>query len=243
MALQPYGHSLAFYGPTSDELSNNLLGGDQPHSRVNEHVVNAYIDVIEKKGGVKLLTTHLNTLYKPLTQTDYKDAHSGDSLQDTEIEKEPLWDSWATALPGFICVSRTGYQRGGKVDNASPVIVSATGLGPALEHLYHFAGVVRSPSIKTKGMGQTADDYFTCYAGGICTILNTSGQAINKLDKIAWTFAMDAQTASGKGSDNHDLQARRIQIFSIGAYDYHPNVFGRAQTGARSGERFDVLLD
>ena len=148
MALQPYGHSLAFYGPTSDELSNNLLGGDQPHSRVNEHVVNAYIDAIEKKGGVKLLTTHLNTLYKPLTQTDYKDAHSGDSLQDTEIEKEPLWDSWATALPGFICVSRTGYQRGGKVDNASPVIVTAT-LSHAHENGWSFDStlVSKTPSI------------------------------------------------------------------------------------------------
>ncbi len=227
-------HPMSMYVPGSQQLPHTLLDGAQPASRANELVVNAIAD-----------TTLYNENNEPSTM-DKNDAMDmfktpSHTANATAIENTPTFAAWASVLPGMILVSKNQNVKKFRAlsdGSACPVLACAYGLGPSDEADYSFAGVARSQSVKTKGMAQTADEYFTATRGGLATILNTSGKPIFCGDLVCWTF----KEANASGYKFPADMPRRVSIARVDPGCYNPNTIGKCMFYADAGQSFDLKI-
>lgn len=237
------GQTMTMYAPGSQQIPHTLIDGAQPASRANEQIVNAYIDSGEFNTSTAPSTRDVNVSIEI-----FKDHEHEQRKKDTSVgafEALPTYAAWASVLPGMICVSKTSktrtYRGFGDSGSACPVLACAFGLSPGVEHEYSFSGVARSQSVKTKGMSQTADDYFTMNRGGIVNILNTSGEQIYNGDLVCWTFKEPENNNWAKFNFTAD-EPRRIAIARVEPGSYHPNTIGRCMRYASPGQDFDLKI-
>lgn len=127
-------------------------------------------------------------------------------------------------------------------ETAVPVIACAACLQKDDEPCFFFAGVARSPSVRSPddGLGPTTDEFFTVSIGGMATLLNTSGGALYPGDLIEWSFTTSGMQKNGALNSRSKNEPRRIgvQVASVSS----SKIIGRALSFAKSGESFDVLL-
>tara|TARA_B100001059_G_scaffold158029_1_gene157670 strand:+ start:1210 stop:1971 length:762 start_codon:yes stop_codon:yes gene_type:complete len=244
-------HTLA---PGSVELTQSLVEGYQPYSRINEIVHNAFIDPhewnqlldrpltkleLDSKNVYELL--RIRSLYISKTIPEHISA----SLQDAR----PNFHEWATVLPGYICVMRKMRDKNWRgflsAETAAPVIACSAGMPKAMDDQFFFAGIARSKSIKVAddGRGPTTDDHFTMHIGGVATILNNGRTSVHPGDGVAWTFEASMNNlAQSFQMKKARTGPRRIQIVRVAPSCFHPRTFGRCVSFAKPGETFDVLI-
>ena len=170
-------------------------------------------------------------------------------------ESKPHFHSWATALPGMICVSRkarnASFRGYTAAETATPVISSCACLGEADMANFYFAGVCRSKSVRPidDGVGPQVDEFFTLAIGGMATLLNNSGSPLFPGDFVEWTFyngnkkgvTSAADLVAGNNSGRSSMnQPRRIAVKV--ATVSSERIIGRCLTFAKPGETFDLLL-
>lgn len=246
------------FAPGSTELPHNLVEGNQPYSRINELVLNAFIDPYEwnniQQDPLTVAETKATNSYELETIRYHintnSSANRGYDLRTVGGEARPPFHDWATVLPGHICVSRKMRDKNWRgfvaAETAAPVMACAQGMPKALDDQFFFAGIARSKTVKEAddGRGPKTDDHFTVFIGGVASILNNGRVSIHPGDGVGWTFEsmVNSLAQSFNGSKRTKHGPRRIQIVRCPPTTQHPRCFGRALSFAKPGETFDVLI-
>jgi len=233
-------------GPGSDLLDRSEINGRTLVSRNGEVTQNAFPDTTVWNKVVRR-AEHRNKPYNVAAPFGVEAglAPQGSIVPGIQDEFLPNFHEWVTTQVGFVCVfdksSANSYRTHIQAEMAVPVISCAQMLCSLDDHMFEFAGIARSPSVRDYDdvqNGAKFDEYFTLAIGGMCTILNNSNNIINRGDLVEWTF-LD-QSSMPSMSKKPKAGPRRIQVRK--ATDSHKRVFGKAMSPARRGEQFDVLL-
>ena len=242
------------YAPGSQGLKESFVQGYQPYSRIGEVVVNAFIDPAEYTALPE----------RPLTSDEMKCDSPSDLMllrrfyelniltpaaDAAYLDQKPDLQSFCNVLPGQVCVQRKGSNTHWKstlvAETAAAVITCAAGMPKALESEFSFAGISRSPSVKTDdSMPSYPTEPFTLAVGGIVTVLNTGTTRFSPGDGCAWTFEPLLSPGAQQVTINkrQKIGPRLIQIVRVPPGCSHPRQFGVSKSAARPGEHFDVLL-
>lgn len=226
------------YTVGSTELRHSSVEGNQPYSRINELVMNSFVDPQEWQNIGESVT---KGMVDANTVDEYNNARN--SGTGPMVEVRPLYDEWSTVLPGYILVSRKCRDKSFRgftaAETAAPVVACAQGMVKALDADFFFSGVARSKSIKDPNA--KGDDFFTMFVGGMCTILNNSTQSIHHGDGVAWTFGPDKGVRDTYAKRQKE-GPRRIAIVRVPPGVVHPRKFGTCKSFAKPMECFDILL-
>lgn len=224
-----------------------------PYSRVGELVANARIDVQEWQHLLERSLTdeeqaatsyYQLQLLRRLYETNVLMANGRSRI----VDARPDVGDWSNALPGYIAVQRKGNAMNMRSmlvsETAAPVIVCAAGMPKAMDDQFFFAGIVRSPSIKSTKPVEDLSEHFTLFIGGVATMLNTGLQTMSPGDGVAWTFAplINAYADSGTINKRQKTGPRIIQCVRVPPGSHHKRMFGVCMSQARPGETFDVKL-
>lgn len=230
----------SYTGPGDRDLTNNLMEGYQPVSRIGEVVMNAFVDAYE-------FTALPDQIYHHGRETDAGMVNSPDFLQKDSggnpvVEYKPMFHEWATVQPGMICLARKKrtavFRNYVAAETAVPVVACAACLPHDKENDFFFAGVARSKSVRSPddGIGPSQDEFFTLSIGGMATLLNTSSSPLHPGDLIEWTFANS--DTSNKQRPKQGPRRFSVAIATVSS----PKVIGRCLSFAKKGETFDLLI-
>lgn len=242
------------YGPGSQGVGReSMMEGYMPYSRVGELVANARIDAEEWHKLLNRALTdeeqHSTTYYQlQLLRRLYDTNVIIPNARTTFVDQKPEVGDWSNALPGYIAVQRKGNARNMRnmlvSETAAPVVVCAAGMPKAMDDQFFFAGIVRSPSIKSTKAVEDLAEHFTVFIGGVATMLNTGLQTMSPGDGVAWTFEplINAYTDAGAINKRQKAGPRIIQCVRVPPGTHHKRMFGVCMSQARPGETFDVKL-
>ena len=233
----------SYSGPGDRDLTNNLMEGYQPVSRIGEVVMNAFVDAYEftalpdqisHAGGGKDANGNWDN-------SSFLENNQNPAL-NAIVEYKPMFHEWATVQPGMICLARKKrtavFRNYVAAETAVPVVACAACLPHDKENDFFFAGVARSKSVRSPddGIGPSQDEFFTLSIGGMATLLNTSSSPLHPGDLIEWTFA-------NSDTSNVKRPKQGPRRFSVAvATVSSPKVIGRCLSFAKKGETFDLLI-
>ena len=229
------------------------MEGYMPYSRVGEIVANCRIDPVEWQHLLDRQLTNeemdaTNYYELQMLRRLYEAKVIKPNLQARFVDQRPSLEDWSNALPGYIAVQRKGNAMNMRSmlvsETASPVVVCAAGMPKAMDDQFFFAGIVRSPSIKSTSPVEDLAEHFTLFVGGIATMLNTGLQTLSPGDGVAWTFEpiINAYSDSGTVNKRQRVGPRIIQCVRVPPGSHHKRMFGVCMKQARPGQTFDVKL-
>jgi len=241
-------------GPASDYAPQGFIDGYNPPSRNGERTVNAFIDAYQKNETAEELPANAWRYGKgPLNDEQTRLKNSAENYNNSRAsydqmvsEKDVPFEEWASVQAGVVCVAarkRANYYRNAiAAQTAIPVICCAQKLGTFDNHLYRFAGVARTASMRphNDGRGPTMDEYFTLTIGGVVQMLNNSNGDINMGDQLEWTFFDESADQPVQRPKRKKMGPRTIVIRP--AKNTSARIFGRALTDAKAGELVDVYV-
>ncbi len=233
----------SYTGPGDRDLTNNLMEGYQPVSRIGEVVMNAFVDAYE-------FTALPDQITHAAGDKDADGNWNNTSFLENNrnpdfnaiVEYKPMFHEWATVQPGMICLARKKrtavFRNYVAAETAVPVVACAACLPHDKENDFFFAGVARSKSVRSPddGIGPSQDEFFTLSIGGMATLLNTSSSPLHPGDLIEWTFANS--DTSNKQRPKQGPRRFSVAIATVSS----PKVIGRCLSFAKKGETFDLLI-
>ena len=234
----------SYLGPGDKDLPRSEIEGYQPVSRIGEVVMNAFVDSYEfaaLEDGLKAKDM--------VGENNIPGDYPGGI--ETIVEHKPYFHEWASAQPGMICLARKKktavFRNYVAAETAVPVIACAACLPKKMEHMYFFAGICRSKTVRSPddGLGPSVDEFFTVAIGGMSTLLNTSAGPLHPGDLVEWTFVPPKlytnTSGASVGPQKRQKQGPRrisVKIASVSS----PRVIGRVLSFAKPGETFDLLI-